>query len=259
MSYTPRALDARQRAFADAILDPGRPVPSGLIGPDGATSERRFAVYRNNVVAGLCDALAAAYPVTRRIVGETFFAGMARIYASRTLPRTPVMLDYGADFADFAGTFEPAMSLPYLRDVARLERAWVEAYHAPDATPLESDAFRSIDAAQLPSIRLALHPSVRVVRSPFPLVAIWQMNVDENAPGFIDIHARSEDALIARPHAHVDVRVLPVGAATFVEALAAGIAVAEAFESALSADARFDLSPALAMLVHGGAIAGWTV
>ncbi|WP_250515471.1 DNA-binding domain-containing protein [Caballeronia sp. INDeC2] len=249
--------DSSLDAFAAAIVDPDRPVPAGLIGPDGAMSERRFAVYRNNVVAGLCDALSAAYPVTRRIVGEEFFAGMARIYVALTLPQTPVMLDYGAAFADFIGTFEPAMSLPYLRDVARLERAWVEAYHASDATPLEADAFRGIDAAQLPSMRLALHPSVRVVRSAFPLVAIWQTNIDEGAPGFIDIHARSEDAYVARPLAHVEVRVLPRGAAAFIEALAAGNTLADAFESARSTDARFDLSQTLSMLMNGGAIIGW--
>lgn len=252
------ALDARQRAFAAALLDPRRPVPPGLIGPDGAPDIKRFAVYRNNVVAGLCDALSAAYPVTRRIVGEAFFIAMARTYVAQALPRSPVMLGYGADFADFAGTFAPAKSLPYLRDVARLERAWTEAYHACDAVPLDPSAFRNIKTENLPEIGLELHPSVRIVRSAYPLVAIWQMNIDAEGPGYIDLHAHGEDAYIARPHAEVEVRRLPPGAAAFIEALAAGHRISDAFDTALADDSRFELSHTLAALIHGGAIIGWT-
>ncbi|WP_143328493.1 HvfC/BufC N-terminal domain-containing protein, partial [Caballeronia terrestris] len=100
-------IDARQSAFAMAILHPEYPIPPGLTGPDGEPSARRFAVYRNNVVAGLCDALKAAYPATRRIVGDEFFAAMARAYVLREPPRSPVMLRYGEGFADFVGAFEP--------------------------------------------------------------------------------------------------------------------------------------------------------
>src|SRR5690349_19822275 len=38
----------------------------------------RAAVYRRNVLANLHDALAAAYPVVRRLVGEAFFREAAR-------------------------------------------------------------------------------------------------------------------------------------------------------------------------------------
>ena len=61
---------------------------------------------------------------------------MARAYALAEPPRSPVLMDYGAGFADFIAGFAPAASLPYLPDVARIERAWREAYHAADAEPL---------------------------------------------------------------------------------------------------------------------------
>ncbi len=60
----------RQRAFAEAVLNPAQPVPPGLIGPDGEPDAKRFAVYRNNVVAGLVDALKQAFPAVLRIVGD---------------------------------------------------------------------------------------------------------------------------------------------------------------------------------------------
>lgn len=250
-------LGARQRDFALAILDPDRPVPAGLVGPDGALSARRFAIYRNNVVAGLIEALKAAFPVTCRIVGADFFAAMARIYAARQPPASPIMLDYGAGFASFVRDFEPAATLPYLGDVARLERAWAEAYHAAEARPVDPAALARIDPARLPALHLLLHPSLRIVRSSFPMVRIWQMHIDEGLPVAVDLDAGGEDALVVRPAAEVKVHSLPPGATVFIEALMAGAAVAEALIHALADDPRFDLGRAIGGLVEADAIIGW--
>lgn len=255
-SPTALGLDARLGAFALALLDPDKPAPPGLVGPDGLPSAKRFAVYRNNVVAGLIDVLRAAFPATCRIVGDDFFNAMARIHVSRTPPASPIMLDYGAGFPDFVGVFEPAATLPYLSDVARLERAWVEAYHAAEAIPLAPAAFAGIDPASLSSIRLHLHSALRIVRSRFPAVRIWQMNIGDGVPVAIDLGA-GEDALVVRSQAEVAVHVLPQGAASFITALAARAPVAVAFASALSEAPCFDLGGALRGLLEAQAIIGW--
>src|SRR5260370_20243834 len=161
-------LAERQRDFAAALLDAALPMPIGLVAPDGEPSPKRFAVYRNNVVVGLTEALKDAFSVVHRIVGAEFFQAMARAYVVIEPPTSPILLDYGAGFPDFIGEFEPAATLPYLADVARIERAWTEAYHAPEAAPLDPGTFRAIEPDRLPEIRLLLHPSVRVVRSQFP-------------------------------------------------------------------------------------------
>lgn len=88
----------RQREFAAALLDPERPTPSGIIGPDGDVCPKRFAVYRNNVVVGLTEILKAAYPAARRLVGEEFFDAMAGIYVRAEPPRSPILLEYGGLF-----------------------------------------------------------------------------------------------------------------------------------------------------------------
>ncbi len=48
-----------QLEFTQALLDPNRPVPTGLVDPQGRVSQKRFAVYRNNVALSLADALTA--------------------------------------------------------------------------------------------------------------------------------------------------------------------------------------------------------
>ncbi|TAM05494.1 MAG: DUF2063 domain-containing protein [Paraburkholderia sp.] len=241
-------LAERQRGFAAALLDPALAAPPGLIGPDGQDSARRFAVYRNNVNIALIDAVRANFPATCRIVGEEFFHAMARTYAVSEPPASPVLLDYGAGFPDFITRFEPAASLPYLADVARIERAWTEAYHAPEAASLDPAVLSGIPADQAALLRFTLHPSARIVRSHFPALTIWRMNVEDGVPAPVDLESGGEDTLLARPEADVEVRWIPPGGAAFIRALAAGQVLIEAAEAASRVATCFDLTTNLTAL-----------
>ncbi len=252
-----RQLAERQRGFAAAVLDAALEVPSGLVGPDGRPSARRFAVYRNNVVAGLTESMKVTYPASCRIVGEEFFVAMARAYVVADPPRSPMMLEYGAGLPAFIATFPPAASVPYLADVARIEWAWKEAFHADDAAPLPPAALAAIPEARLSEVRLRLHPSLRLVTSRYPALTIWRMNVEGGVPGPVDLASGGEDCLVVRPAAHVIVHEAPSGAAAFIHALAAGMPLAEAASAGLEAADDFDLSANLAGLISAGAFSGY--
>ena len=94
-----------QTKFSRALLDPARPIPSAIRGATRCKADRRFAVYRNNVAAGLIDALAQRFPVVRRLVGDAFFEAMARGYVVTCPPASPIMLLYGESFPDFVENF----------------------------------------------------------------------------------------------------------------------------------------------------------
>jgi hypothetical protein len=237
--------------FARALRDPDLPLPGGVIAHTSLCPQKRFAVYRNNVMVGLIGALEARFPATKRIVGAEFFTASARIFASAHPPRSPLMMTYGDAFPDFLATFEPAAELPYLADVARLEAARTRAYHAADARPLEPAALAGVEAAALAGLRFVLHPSVEIVASAFPVVAIWAMNAGETE--FSELTDwRGEDALIARPMLDVEVRRMPAGARTFLQALGAGQPLGAAAEAALTSSPDFDLAINLAALLGGG-------
>ncbi|GAC1339422.1 MAG: DNA-binding domain-containing protein [Beijerinckiaceae bacterium] len=250
-------LAERQRGFAAALLDAALPVPTGLVGPDGKASAKRFAVYRNNVVVGLTETLKAGFPAVHRIVGAEFFQAMARTYAVVEPPRSPILLHYGAGFPEFIGQFEPAAVLPYLADVARIERTWTEAYHAPEASPINPADLAALAPEDFSAVRFQLHPSARLVRSQFPALTIWRMNVADGVPEPVDLAAGGEDVLVVRPAADVEARSIPGGAFEFVQALAAGATVLTAMKAALAADHRFDLSANLAGLMRAGALVGY--
>jgi hypothetical protein len=252
-----RSLADGQRQFAQALLDPGAAVPDGLCGPDGMPARNRFAVYRNNVVVGLIDALRCSFPATCRIIGEEFFHQMAREYVLAEPPTSPILLGYGESFPDFVGRFGPAGSLPYISDIARIERAWIEAYHAREAIPLDPHVLAAIPRDRAADIRFSMHPSLRLVRSQFPALTIWRMNVADGIPAPVDLDAGGEDALIVRPLAEVEVRSVPPGGAEFVIALTGGSPLMDATSAALSASGCFDLAANLSALIEAGMLVGY--
>jgi hypothetical protein len=250
-------LADRQQAFAAALLNRAVQVPDGLIGPDRQPTQKRFSVYRNNVVVGLIEALRVSFPATCRIVGEDFFWAMAREYVAVEPPNSPILFDYGAGFPNFVSKFEPAAKLSYLADVARIERACTEAYHAPEALALNADMLAGIPSSEIPDIRFKFHSSLRIIHSQFPSVTIWRMNVANGVPAPVDLDAGGEDALVVRPYADVDLHVLQPSGASFVASLARGDSLREATKLALKVSSDFDLSADLAALIGAGAFVGY--
>lgn len=249
-------LAERLDEFASALLDPGLEMPAGLLGPDGEPSARRYAVYRNNVFVGLTDALRARFPCVVKLVGNEFFAAMARVFAAGAHPNSPVLLHYGAEFPDFIASFPPAASLPYLADVARIELAATEAYHEREAQPLTPGALAGVPPDQTPMLRFQLHPSVRLVRSPFPAFTIWRMNIPDGTPEPVDL-SEAQDTMLLRPDADVDVRQVPPASHDFVAALGQGLTLSQAMEAALATGGDFDLSENLRLLIQIGAFVGF--
>jgi hypothetical protein len=241
-----------QREFAGAVLDPQRPVPESVAARGGAAAARRFAVYRNNVVAGLVNALRARFPVLEAVLGAECFAATAHLFAVTQPPRSPLMMFYGDAFPDFLAGFAPLADIPYLADVGRLEAARTHAFHAADATPVAAATLQGLAADALFGLHIGLHPSLQIVCSRHPVVTIWAMNSGEAALGSIDGLA-AEDALVIRAQATVRVHRLPTGAAAFLRALARET-LGGAANAAAAQQPGFDLAAGLAVLIESGAV-----
>lgn len=242
-----------QATFAAALLDADRPVPDGVVDFNGRRDARRFAVYRNNVAVGLVDALAATFPAVRRLVGERYFRAMARVYIADHPPRSPLIFEYGTDFPDFIAGFAPARRLVYLPDVARLERLWLDAYHAADAAPLAATALAAVAPQDLPGIGLRPHPAARLHRSRYAALTIFSANRrgDDSLAGIDPLKA--EDTLVTRPALQVETRHLPPGGAVFLARLMAGARLGAAAEEAATRAPGFDLPLAIAAMLEAGA------
>jgi hypothetical protein len=217
---------------------------------------QRFAVYRNNVVVSLVDALADTYPVTQALVGTAFFRAMARLFVLAQPPRSPVLACYGNGFAEFIEGFAPAAAVPYLADMARLEMARVLSFHAADAESVTPDEIRHCIATPdlLPDLRIVLHPALLNLASPYAVASLWAAHQDETLPvGDIDPY-RPEHALLMRRAQAVELHVIATADHLFISQLAAGSTLGQATQTALAADAGFELSTVLGLLIRLGAI-----
>ena len=239
--------------FATALLDPLRPAPPGLAQRAGASPAARFAVYRNNVVVSLVDALAARFPVTLQLVGDDFFRAMGREFVRAQPPRDPVLWRYGSELPAFIGTFAPAAALPYLADVARVEIAWSEAWAAADAAALEPAALRGALPERLLNARASLHPATRMIQSAHPAGSLWYSHQAEGEPRVPEPWA-PEALLVTRPHAAVELRILPPGAYAGLMALVAGGSLEEAFAAFLDEAPDADPASLLALALDAGAL-----
>jgi len=239
-------------AFAPALLDPARTAPPIVTGPNGKAASKRYAVYRNNVTVSLIEALAAIYPAVQRITGPDFFRAMASFHVRQSPPTSPLLFEYGRAFPDFITGYEHAQTMPWLADVARIERAWLDAYHARDAVPLSSTRLSAIAPERLAEIVFVPHPAMRIVRSAFSAVTIFAANRDSAPAGRIDA-SMPEDALITRPEFDVVVRHLPPGGAVFAASLASGQPLGEAAGAALNASPDFGIASNIAGLIAAGA------
>ena len=244
-----------QEAFAAALLDPSAPCPPGLRAWNGSDPVRRLAVYRNNVVSSLIDALADTFAVTQRLVGDEFFRAMASVFVRQQPPASPILVHYGAAFPAFVAGFAPAALLPYLPDVARLEFARLRALHASEAEPVSEAALTQAlaDPHALARSHLVWHPSLAVIESPHAVVSLWaaHQTAEDIVPVEIDC---AEQALVLREG--LDVLVIPVGRGTacFTARTLAGETFSAAAEAATAIDASFDLGTTLSLLLQRRAL-----
>jgi hypothetical protein len=246
-----------QREFATTLLDPQRAAPPGLKAWNGSDPSARLAVYRNNVVSSLVDALADTFPVVQQLVGEAFFRAMAAVFVREAPPRSRVLAHYGHDFPVFIEAFEPARGLPYLADMARLEAARVVAYHAPDAQPV-SDAVVGLALAsgdRIGELRLVLHPSVQTLASHHAVVTLWAAHQVDDASAIARVDIESpQSALILRHELDVLALPAPSGTVEFVDAIRAGFNLGDAAARAMAASPSFDLTITLTQLLAHGAL-----
>jgi Putative DNA-binding domain len=246
----PLALPELQAALADHVAGHDRAELLASVVGDSIPAAARLRVHRNHVLHSLGTALAATFPTVQALVGDEFFRGMARTFAVHDLPTQPVLSEYGADFPRFIEGYAPAGGLPYLADIARLDWALNVAFHSPAEPRLASADLASLPVEQLQAKSISLAPGAAILRSRYPIDRIWTAAQPGASSETVDLESGGARLLVLRRPDDAGFVSLSNGEATFLEALAAGRTLEQAADSALAADAVFDLSPAFARLLH---------
>ena len=242
------ALAEFQREFSAALLQPDHMVRRRL--------GEGFAVYQNTVVKGLIDVLRANYPTVARIAGAEWFDAAAQWFARERLPEQPALALYGATFPEFIAGIDSARELPYLPEVARLDRLWTEVHFAADASLLRPSVLQALAPAELQTRRLRMHPAMRFAWLPHSAVTIWEHNRPPAVtPAELQVDGCEQGALLTRPDGAIRTTPLLHPDYWFLRRLADGMPLGEAAVSVLERYPDADIAGLLAKFIAVGVFA----
>lgn len=208
-----------------------------------------FEVYRNTVMKSSVDALQANFPTIKQLVGEAWFRAAAVTYARQSPPTDSRLLYYGTAFPDFLDNFEPAKTMPYLGDVARLDILWIEVHSAVEEPAVDIKAFANLNEEALFNMRLKPNAAARWIWFPsHPAYTLWQRNREQlDIPR--NLNWQGEGALLTRSAGQITWHPLGAGDCTFLDGCAADHSLGRAAQLALDQYPDLELSNLLERLL----------
>ncbi len=187
------SLSDAQTNFIDTINDgPDRLDPTLFAGPPDRIL-LGLKAHANTISHARIVALEETFPLTRQHMGDAAFNIIARDFVETGTARSRDANRIGLGFTD-------CLSDPATRELAQIEWAWLESYHAAEAVPLTLADLAALDEAALLALPVAPHPSARIVDISAPIASALQELAGQQ-PAAI---------LCVRPDA--EVRLLPLDA-----------------------------------------------
>ena len=241
-------LEQLQQLFSDALLDPSSFDDLRLRFQRATSLDERFAYYRGNLSGIWMSALRNAYPVLWQLVGDDFFAGMAKSYGRAFPSQSGDLNQFGAHLSEFLQCSDFLVEYPYFTDVARLEWQMHCAYYAADAAPLslrEALLVTEQSGRDLASARVVMHPAATLFQASSSSVDIWLAHQHAGAPLFPNNVEKENFGLITRPQWQVSLFSLTKADYLGLHALFQGDLIGDALDVVLTEDATFDIGRGL--------------
>lgn len=196
------SLEQVQRWMISRILPPERSGVAGVeveLNPQaGDPGAERLSVYSGGYLARMEEALEEATPAVRHVVGRKGFHALAHGYAAQYPSHSYNLSRAGLHLPEFLKTYPLTAELPFLPDLARLEWAIVEAFHAFDQPPLGPAPLSALPAEDWERIRLVFQPSLQLVASAWPILDIWEARNRPVTEVCVDLVNRPQRVMVYR-------------------------------------------------------------
>jgi uncharacterized protein (UPF0276 family) len=226
---------------------------------DQELAAQRLALYRGNLGATWDKTLSGAYPVIQALVGEEFFAALARAFGMANPSTDGDLNRYGERFPDFLAAFRHVAEYPYFPDVARCEWALHRAHHEIGATALDPAALASLTPAQFDQVRFTLHPACTLIASDWAAVDIWLAHQTGDDAAMPELLAQNNYAVTVRPQWQATLLPLSRGAHTALQHLQHGETLGDALDAALAVESEFDPGKWLQQWIRHGVLVAMEV
>lgn len=204
------SLNHLQRNFIDSVFKLDATCTQNILNQLDETAllstKEQLFIYQQSIHDGLINALQQIYPVCVKLVGDRYFYSMAKKYVLSTPSRSADLSHYGKSFSTYIKQHPVLTSVPYLSDIAKLEWAYHQIFHAKNETELNIESIYKYSAEQLTKCIFSLPISHHFITSHFPVDRIWEMhqstsedslNIEESA-GYYFVFRRSYEIHIDR-------------------------------------------------------------
>ncbi len=161
------SLANAQTNFINTINDgPDRLDPALFAGPPDRIL-LGLKAHANTISHARIVALEETFPLTRQHLGDAAVNALACEFVETDAARA-------SDANRIGLGFPVCMSDPATKELAQIEWAWLESYHAAEAAPLALGDLASLDEAALLALPIAPHPSARTVTVSAPIASALQ-------------------------------------------------------------------------------------
>jgi hypothetical protein len=199
-------LDPTRESLGDE-RGPAPGVLEALVrGDERLSAAERIDIYTNAYFYRMLECLGEDFPATLAAVGTDNFADLVKEYLLEHPPTEPSILYAGLYLADFLNDHPLAERWPFIADLARLERAALDVFHAADASALALETLNAVPSEEWPALRLRTHPAVEIVHSEWRIADVLH-TVEQGREWTAPEHAGTS-VLVWRQNALVNYRNL---------------------------------------------------
>jgi hypothetical protein len=206
-------------------------------GGRGPRANQKINIYANAYFYRLLECLREEFPATLAVIGADDFAELARDYLVWGPPTEPSLFYAGRYLADCLCHHSLTRRWPFIAELARLERATLETFHAPDAPTLTDDAMRGIPPEQWPTIELRAHPAVEIFHGEWRVSEV--LRAVESGEKWGEPPHETTTVIVWRQGTHVHYRILEdaeTGALLLLQKGAAFATICDSIAAASSSD-----------------------
>jgi hypothetical protein len=125
-------------------------------------------VYRQQFFLRHIGSLREDFPTVEHLLGAKKFDELCSAYLKELPPRSFALRDASDRFAEFLETTAPYRDDALLADCAKIEWAFIEAFDAADAPPLDASTIAAIDEDAWDRAKILFHPSLRFSMLQYP-------------------------------------------------------------------------------------------
>ncbi len=134
-----------------------------IAGDERMDPAARVGVYAEAYFYRLLEVLKEDFPATLEVAGADQFHNLATGYLIDYPPTEPSIFYAGQHFAAYLHTHPIADRVPFISELAGLERIVLESFHAADTPALDDAAMRTIAPEAWPAFAMRTHPATRIV------------------------------------------------------------------------------------------------